>query len=55
MTHKYPQVQLVAMHRTPQESHRVPESIVQIPVELCQAQRCDTSLQELSCAQPGSG
>lgn len=34
-------IQLLALQRTPWESHRVPERAVQTPLELCQAWCCD--------------
>lgn len=40
-------VQLLSLHRTPQESHPVPESTVQTLPELCQALCCDQCPGEL--------
>lgn len=36
-THQNHRVQLLALQRAPQKSHHVPESIVQMLLELCQA------------------
>ncbi|XP_023782147.1 type II inositol 3,4-bisphosphate 4-phosphatase isoform X6 [Cyanistes caeruleus] len=53
---RHHQVQLLALHRTSQESHPVPESFVQMLLELCKSWCCDHFTGEpVQPAQPLSG